>query len=1152
MRNVVLVIAPTVLLLLFLFLLFQAVRGFLSLGSSSSSRAFLLLFQYQRPTVSPLVLQQTDSSSSSSSSSSRKSSEDRSLIAETKKYDYSSANTTTAAAAAAMPTKHVLPSQQLSRQLPATGGTTTTTKTKMGAHSKHNNNNKNNTALDYFVRTIHTLQQQQQQLGDEASIGLVETTNDALQQQQQQQQQQHIVSIKSLVFEIIQLEDNNDDDDDDDDDETLTLHKSRRLTDYFLYILAILPSNQRVQVEALEQAVHNYYCTSNTDNDNNDDNNDDDNDDDNTTHTGRCRLQLCPADRLETLCGFAPLTVPPIGHAFPCLTVVEESLLVQNATAAAAAPNCSSIMLQGGGGQLGMSCRLSLPMLLEAQPDSTCVASFGTGINIVTAANTAAATLTPTITETARRALYLPPPKPYFSVEPPNTELVRAILEQQQQQQQQQQSLSFMTVVDTTKIPPRQQLSPVPVTVVGRIARIRRMARRLVFADLVPPDYHHHDSSDSTRDNGIDDDDDDDADPFPWACPGQLESGDMAVQLIAGKTLCETMGEAVLRQLRSGQLVLVQGKTAVTSRDSLQNWVDKKCLDIVVESYEVLRREASPTAAHVWPSTSSVLSRSRHTARTVASDDDDNDDRSMYGYLRMNDLYPVAANKDAVAASRVVLVDCNDSVEQFGQDLSQLLLSLTTAQVKEEDESILQFGLVGIDCEWRPSFYLSSSREQQPVLLLQICLHSMEKVYLFDLQSLLRPLLSPDESPNELETLVSECLSNLMRSTRLIKVGFQLGNDLRRLAASYPNIPAFQNVHSVLEVSALARKVMHMNKQRNVRRATSSLSRLCEAFLERRLNKEQQCSDWAQRPLVAEQIEYASLDAIVTPVLVEKLLHSLRATFFDKPKLGRWADDSKFATLISSSRFFFLDVDTDVDTIRKMNAKRVVGEQFIVTQNWITGEKSPQTPSLPVDGSNGPYTDRRGILRYPSKLVSFTDRKALHVVMDGLVGQLVGRSKDRCVAPFVVGRIPEGSQLDFPPRAGYIETQDIVFLFINMPSFPGRGQPRSYPNEWLEDGRYLTWFMRKNDWSGGTSDIAQKLQNTCKGNDSTVVFLFVRVGKAPFLCCGRCRVDPVDREDFGEGERHTLVKFKLHLLDWQGLHQCQHFRDLVNPEVDDY
>jgi ribonuclease D len=46
------------------------------------------------------------------------------------------------------------------------------------------------------------------------------------------------------------------------------------------------------------------------------------------------------------------------------------------------------------------------------------------------------------------------------------------------------------------------------------------------------------------------------------------------------------------------------------------------------------------------------------------------------------------------------------------------------------------------------------------------------------------------------------------------------------------------------------------------------LARCVAEFSSLPLCKEQQCSDWSQRPLTPEQVEYAGLDAAVLPFLL--------------------------------------------------------------------------------------------------------------------------------------------------------------------------------------------------------------------------------------------------------------------------------------------
>lgn len=56
------------------------------------------------------------------------------------------------------------------------------------------------------------------------------------------------------------------------------------------------------------------------------------------------------------------------------------------------------------------------------------------------------------------------------------------------------------------------------------------------------------------------------------------------IQLIARKTLClmaNDNGEAI-GMIQAGQLLLVDGQTSIKTNDSLENWSNKQCLDIIM------------------------------------------------------------------------------------------------------------------------------------------------------------------------------------------------------------------------------------------------------------------------------------------------------------------------------------------------------------------------------------------------------------------------------------------------------------------------------------------------------------------------------------------------------------------------------------------
>jgi 3'-5' exonuclease len=282
------------------------------------------------------------------------------------------------------------------------------------------------------------------------------------------------------------------------------------------------------------------------------------------------------------------------------------------------------------------------------------------------------------------------------------------------------------------------------------------------------------------------------------------------------------------------------------------------------------------------------------------------------------------------------------------------------SQQSDEKKKSLSGCSVGIDCEWQPTVFMESSSKRQtsqPVLLLQISLNALEKVYLFDLQTLLRPLRQPHKPMNELEQAVSDCLRPVMKSENVLKVGYQIPSDLRRIAASYPHLPCFREVRSVLEIASLIKRVLHVSKQKRSRYITTSLDSMTSHYLGRTLDKGKQMSNWAARPLSAEQLEYASLDAAVSPVLADRALRSIGASICNitsecvglddneaggnsGPVIERWHGDVGLSKEIVSWRFQFLG-EADESTVSRLKAKQVVGSSWIASKSWISGQTPP-------------------------------------------------------------------------------------------------------------------------------------------------------------------------------------------------------------------
>ncbi|CAI9103496.1 OLC1v1001987C1 [Oldenlandia corymbosa var. corymbosa] len=152
--------------------------------------------------------------------------------------------------------------------------------------------------------------------------------------------------------------------------------------------------------------------------------------------------------------------------------------------------------------------------------------------------------------------------------------------------------------------------------------------------------------------------------------------------------------------------------------------------------------------------------------------------------------------------------------------------------------------VVGLDCEWKPNYEKGSKRNK--VSIMQIA--SEKKVYILDLIKLCESV------PASLD----ECLSRILHSTRILKLGYNFKCDVEQLSQSYPELQCFKQYDMLLDI------------QNVFKEPKGGLSGLSEKVLGRGLNKTRRNSDWEKRPLSVYQLEYAALDAVV---LIEIFRH---------------------------------------------------------------------------------------------------------------------------------------------------------------------------------------------------------------------------------------------------------------------------------------
>lgn len=587
-------------------------------------------------------------------------------------------------------------------------------------------------------------------------------------------------------------------------------------------------------------------------------------------------------------------------------------------------------------------------------------------------------------------------------------------------------------------------------------------------------------------------------------------------------------------------------------RNSSGNWAQKRSLDVIVSSFEILDEDDNDDSLRML-----VEEAQREVASRGISNTSWN---SLLPWERKNDFQRRAVGGAAVAngvtASEkdrndddsgniltlarfnshlqdmpldIKIVDDDDSIVAMANDIKKLF---SLIEKNDHGSDVLDY-IAGIDCEWRPTGAyaeaLLGGPDDNPVALLQICLPSIGKVYLVDTYRTLRPNLDDTEAMTETENILSEAIGAIFGSEKMIKAGYSVGVDFRKLAASFPHMPSFRNVRSVVELSTLAERL----HPKSARPWLGSLQKLTKLVLGYDIAKEQQCSDWEFRPLTPSQMEYATLDCALPPRLLDEMAEGS----------GNARIREVLPGVTKSWRFQTID-GSRKDAIRRLKAKRVVGNTFLVAQSWLNHSPPPDPTSIPEEGG-GPYTDRDGLLKMPADLVSIGDENA---PWKSLSGKTIGGKKKDCIDLLVGDAMPQDAILDYNPRSGFISFQDGLALFVNMPD-PTRPSRRRmpYPNEWLEDGKFLTWYIRKNDWDNGNSEVAKLLSGSNDGDVSTntpsSVVLFVRIGTRDFVCCGSCTASVAD--DDSPNSQKKLVKLNLRLNDWETMKDETAFSQLL-------
>ena len=412
----------------------------------------------------------------------------------------------------------------------------------------------------------------------------------------------------------------------------------------------------------------------------------------------------------------------------------------------------------------------------------------------------------------------------------------------------------------------------------------------------------------------------------------------------------------------------------------------------------------------------------------------------------------------------------------------------------------------GLDCEWRPS---RMSGEANPVATLQ--LSSKSRSFVVDTQKLFQGgIVSGNEELTEVEMAMSKTLTKLFSNQAVRIVGFGIAQDLSKLAASFPHMSCFRTFHSVLDLHSLTQ----LTYPKTPKHAMSSLQKIVSILLRKRLDKTEQCSKWNIRPLRPTQLEYASLDATILPILLGKMLHNSAVVEQEEGFFLRKNDE-----MHGSYRFTLLEDDGNCSyNIPMGSIKTSYMDLKLSRQMWPTLKKDP--PAMPEKGpmyernalteltiSKGPKVKKPREWKVKKNAIELT---LLFGDLDNLprAGLELGYTKESCIEQIVkkeaMDRLPENSYLRYNRRGGIVEIGNCWMLFVNF----GVGKIHTkYQNLFLEGAKKVTFTINPSRYDDG-----ELLQNLLIPEDSAIcqktVLLFIRGStKGKFIHCGQCKYD---------------------------------------------
>ena len=886
-------------------------------------------------------------------------------------------------------------------------------------------------------------------------------------------------------------------------------------------------------------------------------------------HRPRPHLALAPFQRLVELTGYPVGHVPPFGHVpRPIRTICDRRLVdgeISSAAAAGGATGGGKIVVFGNDHEYRMRGEDLVRACHDSQVADVAVVR-STSSDSDSDSDSARAS-----TDDAPQSSSVPLPLPWTLPVPSST----------------------ATATSTG----------VEIEIRGIIAQKRKIANLLLFLNIVPLTTEGGGSTSGRRRRK-------NTPGRVWAHP-EDPTKPCEVQLILGKTVERNVGRsqaaALFKSLKIGQRILVTGHPQphlpFTKKKNSGSEGRGHVVDVVVHEIEILEEEEEKSGDTYDNSGDEEEEETSDSESDSDSEDDDGRKKKKefktkekldeataallsstnyttlpYFQLPPHTVITLVDTLEKVEYMKSVLLlpppppppdDNNNSDDVLGSTTTPSPTSNTPKnsykqqrrQARGDETTWKRPSLVvGMDAEWQPM--KQRGAPPTPVSILQI--GSATHVFLIDMLSICFNHTQQQQNGQGTSAMtpeqmaLSDFLSSLLADARIVKVGFGLRYDFKRLIESYPWMPCFgggvggwgsdRTLSIRSHVDALVLSRCAGDGRLSYRHL--GLNALCRLLLGKALDKSEQASEWGQRPLNEDQVRYASLDVACLVSIYHTIMAQRREFFAPFWTQQFEAGLTDIRALRPRVRFAYAEdagaaggagmASSGVAVqyhYQEKQSERGVGPTSEVAVNLDAFMKcigAPLGGKVAIVRLAASHW-RGAVLVEPHRMPRFPRGSGLLEFADSVFFLFVNVPSKRYPNVFTVGTstdVEEGGAADDEENRTKTTNKDACF----MTWWPGKGQ--SIHNPVIK--RLLPWYAARLGAATSTPDNNNTDTTTTTPTSSDVtILLFVRPHRDDYVCCGRLEEAAVEDLD-----GQLCVSWRL--MDYSSLlHESPVFQSII-------